>query len=614
MTDRADQLEVLRYWEEIELLTPPEYRNADSERRYFCEWKAGRMTAREREVVERWQGERWTKPFEFPERLPRGMVLDYMPVFTVYLGILPKKDVYDRLLTEIRASAAWEGKRSGRDAPELDSQSEPPAWMNEFFGSSASSDAELRGTTVLATFALNPWGKYIDQSFKVSRFVGALTYLRGVRSVQFAPDEHLEIDMPAGTTASAAKLARMFEACAAQVLHQEAKDEGTFIAIERFKQDPPAPVIRRGREVRREGDDDWIRLNDPHPEALPVPEGFIMDLSRSLSRAAGFDDDLPLTVSVSVRLCRPNEKRLPDETMFMESFFIDDIRQARAQLERAGAMPFGAPDFAHYAAMTGARGDASIECSVDPDAAAPADSEAFARPIGAPLARLLALGADENLPRVDFLKSPEVVADLVSPQSMPRGRWPSNISQHLYLCQQAALSAILRMGPDQEKGFGPLLSVNGPPGTGKSWLVRELTAEIVVRRARKIAAKASSREVFAEERTVEIALSGDRTESFTPFAEDVIKDSLILLASNNNAALRNITDAMPRSYGRRPNIRDARTGGERPAFSYWRDCALGVMASIADTFLPKAAISTRSSCAFSPMATITDTRFLRASR
>lgn len=45
------------------------------------------------------------------------------------------------------------------------------------------------------------------------------------------------------------------------------------------------------------------------------------------------------------------------------------------------------------------------------------------------------------------------------------------------------------MGPNSAQGFGPLVSVNGPPGTGKSWLVRDLVAEIVVRRARKIAGK-----------------------------------------------------------------------------------------------------------------------------
>lgn len=76
-------------------------------------------------------------------------------------------------------------------------------------------------------------------------------------------------------------------------------------------------------------------------------------------------------------------------------------------------------------------------------------------------------------------------------------------------------------------------------------------------------------------------LPGGRSETFTPFARDVIKDSFILVASNNNAAIRNITDALPRSYTRRPNVTDDRSAAGRPAYTYWRDCALGVFAHAA---------------------------------
>lgn len=143
------------------------------------------------------------------------------------------------------------------------------------------------------------------------------------------------------------------------------------------------------------------------------------------------------------------------------------------------------------------------------------------------------------------------------------------------------MAGILRMGPNSAQGFGPLVSVNGPPGTGKSWLVRDLVAEIVVRRARKIAGKNYSREVFDDQQSVTFNLPGGRTETFTPFARDVIKDSFILVASNNNAAIRNITDALPRSYTRRPNVTDDRSAAGRPAYTYWRDCALGVFAHAA---------------------------------
>ena len=64
------------------------------------------------------------------------------------------------------------------------------------------------------------------------------------------------------------------------------------------------------------------------------------------------------------------------------------------------------------------------------------------------------------------------------------------------------------------KGESPIICLVGPPGTGKSWLVRDLVAEIVVRRARKIAGKNYSREVFNDQQSVTFNLPGGRTETF----------------------------------------------------------------------------------------------------
>ena len=105
MLSRAEQIDVLRYWEEIELLTPPDYRVVENERLLVCEWKSGRPAGREAEAIAKWQKERWQEPFEYPERAPRGVVTDTMPVFMVYVGILPKGDVYRRLIDEMKAFA-----------------------------------------------------------------------------------------------------------------------------------------------------------------------------------------------------------------------------------------------------------------------------------------------------------------------------------------------------------------------------------------------------------------------------------------------------------------------------------------------------------------------------
>ncbi|QQS88826.1 DEAD/DEAH box helicase [Sutterella wadsworthensis] len=587
MLSRAEQIDVLRYWEEIELLTPPDYRVVENERLLVCEWKSGRPAGREAEAIAKWQKERWQEPFEYPERAPRGVVTDTMPVFMVYVGILPKGDVYRRLIDEMKAFAAFSAGHSGTAASAA--KTAPSGWNEEWIASSAEGGSYLRGSTLLAAFMLNPWGKYIDESIHVAGYVGALEYLRSMRTAVCREDAP-PMDFITGAQMSCAKLARQVENNIAQTLRQAAGVPGAFLNAERFKSDAaPGEVANKGEQ--RRGESDWIRLTDPHEEAEPVPEGLIAEIGRFLILAAGFPENSIVTVSAAVRFCRPSERRLPDGSVFMESFYLHDIRQAHSELEQAGVKPFGAPDFVRYAAHLQASSEkvgeeglpsknTNVE-TVDEEAAAPPESEAFAAPIGAPLARLLACAADEKLPRIDLLKEPFVVADLASPRSLASGRWPTNAAHHLYLCQQAAMAGILRMGPNSAQGFGPLVSVNGPPGTGKSWLVRDLVAEIVVRRARKIAGKNYSREVFDDQQSVTFNLPGGRSETFTPFARDVIKDSFILVASNNNAAIRNITDALPRSYTRRPNVTDDRSAAGRPAYTYWRDCALGVFAHAA---------------------------------
>ena len=502
MLSRAEQIDVLRYWEEIELLTPPDYRVVENERLLVCEWKSGRPAGREAEAIAKWQKERWQEPFEYPERAPRGVVTDTMPVFMVYVGILPKGDVYRRLIDEMKAFAAFSAGHSGTAASAA--KTAPSGWNEEWIASSAEGGSYLRGSTLLAAFMLNPWGKYIDESIHVAGYVGALEYLRSMRTAVCREDAP-PMDFITGAQMSCAKLARQVENNIAQTLRQAAGVPGAFLNAERFKSDAaPGEVANKGEQ--RRGESDWIRLTDPHEEAEPVPEGLIAEIGRFLILAAGFPENSIVTVSAAVRFCRPSERRLPDGSVFMESFYLHDIRQAHSELEQAGVKPFGAPDFVRYAAHLQASSEkvgeeglpsknTNVE-TVDEEAAAPPESEAFAAPIGAPLARLLACAADEKLPRIDLLKEPFVVADLASPRSLASGRWPTNAAHHLYLCQQAAMAGILRMGPNSAQGFGPLVSVNGPPGTGKSWLVRDLVAEIVVRRARKIAGKNYSREVF----------------------------------------------------------------------------------------------------------------------
>ncbi|WP_297610411.1 ATP-binding protein [uncultured Sutterella sp.] len=558
MESRAAQLEILRFWEEIELLTPEDFRRKEAEGTFWSEWRPGRFSGNEAEAVERWQSMRLHEAYEYPARAPRTLLEADLPFFTVYLGVVEKRAVYRQLLREF---SAIEGKESG------ESSADHPAFagsMDSIWGEMSSSSiagSDLRGQTYLARFQLNPWGKYIDESFEAAGFCGALRYLRAEKA---RLREAEDLRLVEGALLRCERMARWMEAEVARVCGQSA-DCGSGLAV---------------RAEQIDGDPVMICLTDPMEDAEPVAEGFICELSDQLARGAGLPEGLSCVVRTT--LSRPLRRR-PPEPGPLRSFYLADIRAARVALMHAGASPILAPDMERLRGLDSGKAseaeDASeekLQSEVPANAAgqlSPEDLD-FLQPVSGPLARLLALGSGKDVRRTDLLKSPAALSDLLKPEGLPSGRWPADPSHHLYLAQQAAVSGILRAG----EGFGPLVSVNGPPGTGKSWLLRDIIAEIVTRRARRIAEKNSSRDVFDWEHPVVWELSANRIDSLTPVKAGIAEDSLMVVASNNNAAIRNITDSLPRSYGLRDPKPDPSTGGTRPAFSYWRDCALGMMA------------------------------------
>ena len=75
-------------------------------------------------------------------------------------------------------------------------------------------------------------------------------------------------------------------------------------------------------------------------------------------------------------------------------------------------------------------------------------------------------------------KGKRAILDTVCPEKIPAGRWPDPLSFQQSLMQQFAINATL--DSLKEKG---VFSVNGPPGTGKTSLLREIIAENIVKRA-----------------------------------------------------------------------------------------------------------------------------------
>lgn len=116
---------------------------------------------------------------------------------------------------------------------------------------------------------------------------------------------------------------------------------------------------------------------------------------------------------------------------------------------------------------------------------------------------------------------------ILSPQFLTLGRWPSPSKQHLALMQQCAVN--LSFSQLENKG---LFSVNGPPGTGKTTLLREIVAELVVQRASELIQFDNPSSAFRKSSRIH-----KLNKRITGFE--------IVLASSNNGAVENVTAELP---------------------------------------------------------------------
>ncbi|MGV9881445.1 DEAD/DEAH box helicase [Streptomyces sp. NPDC003006] len=133
----------------------------------------------------------------------------------------------------------------------------------------------------------------------------------------------------------------------------------------------------------------------------------------------------------------------------------------------------------------------------------------------------------------------------VRPDLTPAGRWPAETDQPLALSQQFAVNQIMnRLGGADASG---LYAVNGPPGTGKTTMLRDLVAAIVVRRAERLAELATPQDAFRKKPlTWETdPVSGRRSvRKLRPLIDDLTGFEMVI-ASSNNGAVKNVTLEIP---------------------------------------------------------------------
>ncbi|WP_435127981.1 AAA domain-containing protein [Actinacidiphila sp. bgisy144] len=158
------------------------------------------------------------------------------------------------------------------------------------------------------------------------------------------------------------------------------------------------------------------------------------------------------------------------------------------------------------------------------------------------------LSADADLDaadRHDVRRAPETVLDQVRPSRMPLGRWPADGDKPLVLSQQFAVNRVMEtLGADGGTG---VYAVNGPPGTGKTTMLRDLIAAVVVRRAERLAELSSPELAFSRQPFT--WRSEDNAGKIHPRGIHPLVPALtgfeMVIASSNNGAVENVTLEVP---------------------------------------------------------------------
>lgn len=147
---------------------------------------------------------------------------------------------------------------------------------------------------------------------------------------------------------------------------------------------------------------------------------------------------------------------------------------------------------------------------------------------------LIPLAAEK---RIDLYSDEGCAAllQVLRPRFLNPGHWLGSPDQSMSLMQQFAINQIR-----EEVKDGGVFAVNGPPGTGKTTLLRDLFADNIVQRARILAGLVKADDAFVKEASV-VRFKGDSgSVKFRPLIEALTGFEMVV-ASTNNAAVENIS-------------------------------------------------------------------------
>jgi hypothetical protein len=125
----------------------------------------------------------------------------------------------------------------------------------------------------------------------------------------------------------------------------------------------------------------------------------------------------------------------------------------------------------------------------------------------------------------------------LQPALTPAARWPTPAGHSLALLQQAAVNGTVAAHPHDA-----ILAINGPPGTGKTTLLRDVVAARVVERATVMAQLADPSLAFRRSTATVVRQGATLT---LHVVDPLLRGFEMVVASSNNKAVENVSAELP---------------------------------------------------------------------